>query len=115
LTLLAQTAHGSITFINRVLASFHANTPTSVAALRTARATADWPAVAAVAHKLRPSLRLLGAVALVPWLRTAESQTSTGEAKHAAAEALAAGLDELLQVLPREVQEMNSQPMPMPQ
>ena len=115
LTLLAQTAHGSITFINRVLASFHANTPTSVAALRTARARADWPAVAAVAHKLRPSLRLLGAVALVPWLRTAESQTSTGEAKQAAAEALAAGLDELLQVLPREVQEMNSQPMPMPQ
>ena len=115
LTLLAQTAHGSITFINRVLASFHANTPASVAALRSARARADWPAVAAVAHKLRPSLRLLGAGSLVPWLRTVESQTSTDEARQAAAEALAVGLDELLQVLPQEIQEIHSQPTLLPQ
>ena len=59
--------------MNRILASFHTNTPASVAELRAALAAADWPAAAALAHRLRPSLRLLGATDLGPWLETLEA------------------------------------------
>ncbi|WP_310394823.1 response regulator [Hymenobacter sp.] len=100
LTLLRQTARGSTIFMNRILASFHANTPGSVADLRAAHAAADWPAAAAVAHKLRPSLRLLGAAGAAPWLETLEAEATTEPERQAAAQALAAGLDELLVLLP---------------
>ncbi len=103
LALLHQTAHGNAAFMNRILASFQANTPGSVADLRVAHAAADWPAAAAVAHKLRPSLRLLGAAGLVPWLETLEAEAATDAQRQDATEALAAGLAELLAALPAQV------------
>ena len=105
LALLHQTAHGKTTFMNRILTSFHTYTPGSVADLRTALAAADWPAVAAVAHKLRPSLRLLGAAGLTPHLATVEAPAATHAARQAGTEQLIAGLEELLAGLPREVTE----------
>ena len=103
LALLRQTAHGNVTFMNRVLASFHANTPGSVVELHTAWACADWEVTVALAHKLRPSLRLLGAAGLTPWLDTLEATTATDAERYQATDALATGLTELLDVLPREV------------
>jgi len=103
LALLHQTAHGSTAFVNRILASFHANIPSSVADLRNAQAAADWPAVAALAHKLRPSLRLLGAVGLAPWLETLEADTAAGAERQSAAQELATGLEALLAALPAGV------------
>ena len=103
LALLRQTAHGSPKFINRVLTSFHTNTPGNVAELHTAAATANWPAAAAVAHKLRPSLRLLGAAGLTPNLDALEAPTAPDAARAEATAALAAGLAELLATLPHEV------------
>ena len=103
LALLRQTAHGNTTFMNRVLTSFHTNTPGSVAELRTAARAADWPAAAALAHKLRPSLRLLGAAALTPSLDTLEAPAASDTEQQQAAEALVVGLEELLAALPREV------------
>ena len=101
LALLRQTARGSAAFINRILASFHAHTPASVAELR---AAADWPAAAAVAHKLRPSLCLLGTAPLMPHLEVLESKTAVEAAGlQAAADRLATGLEALLAVLPQEV------------
>lgn len=100
LALLHQTAHGSSAFINRILASFHTNTPASLADLRAAHAAADWPALAALAHKLRPSLRLLGAASLVPALDTLEATTVSEAERHAAAAHLIAGLADLLAALP---------------
>ena len=102
LTLLTQTARGSAVFMNRVLASFHANTPGSLAEIRTAHAAADWPAVAALAHKLRPSLRLLGAAGLAPWLATLEAEEAHETERQTAAKQLVAGLEVLLKVLPTE-------------
>ncbi|WP_201982706.1 response regulator [Hymenobacter rubidus] len=104
LALLHETAHGSAVFMSRILASFHANTPASVADLRAALAAADWPAVAAVAHKLKPSLRLLGAATLTPHLETAEAEAATEAEKQHAAEALASGLEKLLAVLPATIE-----------
>ena len=103
LALLRQTAHGNTGFMNRVLASFHANTPGSVVELHTAWACSDWETAAALAHKLRPSLRLLGAAALTPWLDVLESPAATDEARDDACDALASGLAALLAALPREV------------
>ena len=103
LTLLTQTARGSAVFMNRILASFHTNTPSSVTELHTARAGTDWTAAAALAHKLRPSLRLLGAAGLTPWLDTLEAPAATNDARHEATTALATGLAELLAALPHEV------------
>ena len=104
LALLRKTARGSAAFMNRILASFHANTPAGVAELRAAAAAADWPAAAAVAHRLRPSLRLLGAGALTPSLETLESKAAVeGAERRAAADALASGLEALLAALPPEV------------
>nr|WP_230688390.1 PAS domain-containing hybrid sensor histidine kinase/response regulator [Hymenobacter jeongseonensis] len=103
LALLHQTAHGSTVFMNRILASFHTNTPGSVAELRQAHPAADWPTAAALAHKLRPSLRLLGAVRIAPWLEILEADASTTAERAEATLELAAGLEELLAVLPKEL------------
>ena len=105
LALLRQTAHGNATFMNRVLASFHANTPGSIEDLRTAAMARDWPAVGALAHKLRPSLRLMGAAGLAPLLETVESPVYGDTERASAAEALLDGLAKLLAALPREVAE----------
>ena len=103
LTLLHETAHGNAAFVNRILASFHAHTPGNLAALRAAAAAADWPAVALLAHKVRPSLRLLRAAGLGSWLEILEAEAPTPEERQDAAECLAKGLAELLRVLPRAV------------
>ncbi|MFC6225680.1 response regulator [Hymenobacter artigasi] len=103
LALLHQTAHGNTTFINRILASFHTNTPGSVADLHTALAASDWHAAAAVAHKLRPSLKLIGAEQLVPWMEVLESKTGSDAARREATQALATGLTEVLAALPTVV------------
>ena len=92
--------------MNRILASFHPNTPGSVTELRAARGAADWPAAAAIAHKLRPSLRLLGAAGLNPYLVALETHAPSPEAtRSGAADQLAAGLEALLAALPAELEE----------
>ena len=103
LALLHQTAHGNTTFINRILNSFHTNTPASVADLHAALAATDWQAAAAVAHKLRPSLKLIGAGQLMPWLEMLESKAAPDAERQEATQALATGLAEVLAVLPKVV------------
>ncbi|MBF9141516.1 response regulator [Hymenobacter properus] len=103
LALLHETAHGSIAFMNRILTSFHTNTPASVAELRTALAAADWPAVATVAHRLRPSLNLVGAARVAPHLQTVESKEATDAERRAATEGFIAELTALLDGLPERV------------
>ena len=100
LTLLHETAHGSQPFVTRILASFHANTPASLNDLWAAVGTEDLAAAAALAHKLRPSLRLVGAMGLAPLLATVEDETAGPEARTAAAMHLAEGLEALLAALP---------------
>ena len=103
LTLLHKTAQGSRVFINRILASFHNNTPNSLDELRTALSVSDWPTVASQAHKLRPSLQLLMAAGVMPHLNIVESETSTATERQAGTKGFIAGLDELLAILPRKL------------
>jgi len=100
LTTLQNMAHGSATFMDRILASFHSNTPESITALNAAAASGDWKAAAAAAHKLRPSLQLLGANSLAPALAAIESPDSTDADRATGTEQLIAGLEQLLQALP---------------
>ena len=100
LKLLHATAQGSQPFIDRILQAFRRQTPISINALWAAIATYDLPAAAALAHKLRPSLRLLGAHRLAPHYTTLEDEAAAPAARQAAAQAFAEGLEKLLDVLP---------------
>ncbi len=100
---LYRTAHGSMVFVNRILTSFHANTPQSLTELRLRAAAADWPGVAALAHKLRPTLSLLNFRRATPWLATLEQPAAPEPARQVAAQQLIAGLAELLVAVPTEV------------
>ena len=71
--------------------------------IRAARAASDWPALAATAHRLRPTLQLLGAAGLLPALALLEAPNTHEADKAAAAEAFERGLAELLEKLPRAV------------
>src|SRR6476661_1061015 len=102
LTLLRQTAHGSTAFMNRILASFQTNTPASLEEARAALTAADWPALATLTHKLRPSLRLLGAAALVEPMAVLESADATDAKRREAGTAFTEGLEALLDVLPSD-------------
>ncbi|AWM34070.1 ATP-binding protein [Hymenobacter nivis] len=99
---LRETAHGSLVFINRVLAAFHANTPGALAELRAAQAATDLAALAALAHRLRPSLQLLGAQ-LTPHLAVLETPGVASVDAHRAARALVQGLAALLRHVPQSV------------
>ncbi|MDU0370701.1 PAS domain S-box protein [Hymenobacter endophyticus] len=57
---LRDTARGSTVFMQKVVNSFLTHTPITVAQLQEATAAADWLTVGSLAHKLRPSLQLLG-------------------------------------------------------
>jgi signal transduction histidine kinase/DNA-binding NarL/FixJ family response regulator/HPt (histidine-containing phosphotransfer) domain-containing protein len=103
LALLHETAHGSVAFMNRILTSFHTNTPASLAELRTALAAADWSTAAAVAHRLRPSLNLLGAARVAPHLQTVEAKEAPDADRRAATEGFIAELEALLEGLPERV------------
>ena len=100
---LRETAHGSLVFINRILAAFHANTPGALAELRAAQVATDLTAMAALAHRLRPSLQLLGAQLLAPYLAVLETPDLASVEAHRAARALAQGLAALLQHVPQSV------------
>ncbi len=102
LTLLHHTAHGKPAFVQRILTSFHANVPLSLNELWGYIAAEDWTAAAGLAHKLRPSLHLVGAASLLPIMRILENETAPALARAQAAESFAEGLGELLAALPHE-------------
>ncbi|MGI4887218.1 MAG: ATP-binding protein [Janthinobacterium lividum] len=100
---LRETAHGSLVFINRILAAFHANTPGALAELRAAQAATDLTVLAALAHRLRPSLQLLGSQLLAPHLAVLETPGVASVEAHRAARALVQGLAALIRHLPQSV------------
>ncbi|TPG62960.1 ATP-binding protein [Hymenobacter nivis] len=100
---LRETAHGSLVFINRILAAFHANMPGALAELRAAQAATDLTVLAALAHRLRPSLQLLGARLLAPHLAVLEAPGVASVEAHRAARALAQGLAALIRHVPQSV------------
>ena len=96
---LHQTARGNQGFVLRVLDSFLLNTPPAVAQLAQAAAAADWPAVAATAHKLKPSLKLLQVQPLESVVALLESSAADPAAHTLAAQQLTHTMTELTKQL----------------
>ena len=96
---LHQTARGSQGFVLRVLDSFLLNTPPAVAQLTQAAAAADWPAVAATAHKLKPSIKLLQVQTLESVVALLESSAADPAARALAAQQFTRTMTELTQQL----------------
>lgn len=57
---LRRLAQGRASFVLKIIRSFLANAPTSLAELRTAAAAHDWSQVARVVHHIKPNLLALG-------------------------------------------------------
>jgi len=71
--------------------------------LQAAQVATDLAAMAALAHRLRPSLQLLGAQLLAPYLAMLETPDVASVEAHRAARALAQGLATLLRHVPQSV------------
>ncbi|UOQ70934.1 PAS domain-containing hybrid sensor histidine kinase/response regulator [Hymenobacter cellulosilyticus] len=93
LTDLERTARGNPAFVLRILESFLTHTPQVVSQLQDAAAAADWSRAAGLAHRIKPSLKLLMAQELHPFIATLEDATATPAAREAAAK-------QLLELLP---------------
>ena len=100
LTRLHAAAHGSAEFVAKVLAAFREHTPPALAQLRAAAAAADWPAAAAVAHRLKPTLKLLAVAHTEEAVRRLEAYShATPPTLRAAAATLAESVEKVIEVL----------------
>jgi HPt (histidine-containing phosphotransfer) domain-containing protein len=106
---LRRLAQGRAPFVSKIIRSFLANAPTSLAELRAAAAAHDWLQVARVVHHIKPNLLALGitrpaaAVALLT-ARPAESDPAWGpDARAQALAGLLAAVEQALNELPREL------------
>ena len=79
LTLLKEQYGGSEELIRRMAELFVTNTPVSVVGLRKALAEADWDSVRALAHKMKPSLDMMGVESLKGEVREIERLAAVRE------------------------------------
>jgi PAS domain S-box-containing protein len=92
-------AHGSSTFVARILNSFLVSTPAVLEQLQSAAAANDWPAAAAAVHKLKPTLKLLHVAELLEAVRILEMSPAPLPDRTRAAEQLIDALPRLLEAL----------------
>ncbi len=108
LTQLRHMAQGRPVFVERILRSFLANMPTSLAQLRGAAAAADWPAVARLVHHIKPNLQALAVVGTAEPValleRLHQAATAGGEAPAPAA--LTPAVELLLLAVERALREL---------
>ncbi|TGE28569.1 PAS domain-containing protein [Hymenobacter metallicola] len=107
---LQRTARGNPAFVLRILQSFLTHTPAMVAQLQEAAAAADWPHAAALAHRIKPSLKLLMTQELLPMIATLEEPSASAEDRAQAAQHLNQLLPQLLWQVQHYVS--NNQPTP---
>ena len=89
---LRRLAQGRASFVLKIIRSFLANAPTSLAELRTAAAAHDWSQVARVVHHIKPNLLALGITrpaAAVALLTARSTEADPARAPDARAQALA--------------------------
>ncbi|KAA9338191.1 PAS domain S-box protein [Hymenobacter busanensis] len=113
LTHLRGISRGQEVFVTKIIRSFLANMPESLATLQAAVAAADWPEVARTVHHIKPNLTALRvggvneAVALLEKLR-AEIPAKNEEATlHKAAAQLMVAVQRALAALPAELPASN--------
>ncbi|OGX91106.1 PAS domain-containing hybrid sensor histidine kinase/response regulator [Hymenobacter coccineus] len=102
---LRRLAQGRAPFVLKIIRSFLANAPGSLAQLRAAAAAHDWPQVARVVHHIKPNLLALGITrpaAAVALLTLHPAEESAGARAQALATLLAA-VEQALRELPAEL------------
>ncbi|WP_324677798.1 PAS domain-containing protein [Hymenobacter sp. GOD-10R] len=92
-------AHGKSSFVLRILDSFLTHTPTELTNFQQAVATNDWKLVGQIAHRLKPSLKMLQVHKLTEPALTLQDATATVEARTDAATCVVSLLPQLLQEL----------------
>lgn len=73
LTQLQEAAHGSENFVRKILTTFLQHTPPALEQLRAAAAVTNWTTAGEVAHRLKPTLKLLAVTAVEEPVRLLES------------------------------------------
>ncbi|MBC6991609.1 PAS domain-containing protein [Hymenobacter sp. BT491] len=79
-------AQGSAEFVISILDSFLATTPAALQQLQEAVAAADWTQAAALAHKIKPSLKLLNVHAFTDPIQTLEATVAAEMSRREAAQ-----------------------------
>ncbi|MGI4885345.1 MAG: PAS domain-containing protein [Janthinobacterium lividum] len=101
-------AQGRAQFVLKIIRSFLANAPTSLAQLRAAAAAHDWVQVARVVHHIKPNLLALGITqptAAVALLTSCPIEEAPSDARAQALAALLAAAEQALRELPAELPE----------
>ncbi|TYZ08622.1 response regulator [Hymenobacter lutimineralis] len=93
---LRQMAHGSPTFVARILDAFLQQTPAVLTQLQAAAAQSDWSVVSRCTHKLKPSLKLLQSAALLNTIAVVEDAAAVPEQRFTAVQELSSQLPTLL-------------------
>ena len=108
LTDLRRLAQGRTQFVAKIIRSFLANAPASLARLRTAAAAADWAEVARTVHHIKPNLLALGIARAAAAVELLERQhpASAAPALPAAPEATAQALAHLLATVEQALREL---------
>ncbi|MBC6612955.1 PAS domain-containing protein [Hymenobacter sp. BT507] len=70
---LQEAAHGSENFVRKILTTFLQHTPPALDQLQTAATVSDWTTAAEIAHRLKPTLKLLAVTAAEEPVRLLES------------------------------------------
>jgi CheY-like chemotaxis protein len=112
LTKLRALSHGREAFVGKIIRSFLANVPASIAQLEAAAAGGDWQQVAALVHHIKPGIESLGVREVAGALQQLEQPEAGQEAEarplHEAVARLVAQVKRALQELPRELSDADS-------
>ncbi|MBC6608404.1 PAS domain-containing protein [Hymenobacter sp. BT188] len=104
---LYQMAHGQTKFVRSILDSFLENTPEVVTQLTAAAEASDWAQVAALVHKIKPSLKVLHAHDLLTPIQMLEDSDSLAEESAKATKQLIQLLQQLLRALEQRRQKLS--------
>jgi len=72
LSMIEQIAHGNQDFIKKMINMFIDTMPTAIAEMKDHQENGNWPALGAVAHKVKPTIDTLGITSLKEDVRSME-------------------------------------------
>ncbi len=72
LSMIEQIAHGNQDFIKKMINMFIDTMPTAIAEMKDHLENANWPALGAVAHKVKPTIDTMGIASLKEDVRSLE-------------------------------------------
>ncbi|UOR04726.1 PAS domain-containing protein [Hymenobacter aerilatus] len=103
---LQEAAHGSENFVRKILATFLQHTPPALEQLEAAATVSDWTTAAEIAHRLKPTLKLLAVTTTEESVRLLESYPHASPADRPAEATLQAATATLLDTTATVVAEL---------